>query len=91
MRDDGKEGAGWVKSAGGTVLIDHGAGVSSNFLHLSRIDVRASANRSRHESLCVAVDAETGSCHTHASTNRSSLSLPMIHPDTIAIDRPAMR
>lgn len=25
---------------GGTVLIDHGAGVSSNFLHLSRIDVR---------------------------------------------------
>lgn len=24
---------------GGTVLIDHGAGVSSNFLHLSRIDV----------------------------------------------------
>lgn len=25
---------------GGTVLIDHGAGVSSNFLHLSRIDVK---------------------------------------------------
>lgn len=25
---------------GGTVLIDHGAGVSSNFLHLSRIDVQ---------------------------------------------------
>jgi murein DD-endopeptidase MepM/ murein hydrolase activator NlpD len=25
---------------GGTVLIDHGAGISSNFLHLSRIDVR---------------------------------------------------
>ena len=25
---------------GGTVVIDHGAGVSSNFLHLSRIDVR---------------------------------------------------
>jgi biotin carboxyl carrier protein len=26
---------------GGTVLIDHGRGVSSNFLHLSRIDVKA--------------------------------------------------
>ncbi|QPC02482.1 M23 family metallopeptidase [Xylella fastidiosa subsp. multiplex] len=26
---------------GGTVLLDHGAGVSSNFLHLSRIDVKA--------------------------------------------------
>lgn len=26
---------------GGTVLLDHGHGVSSNFLHLSRIDVRA--------------------------------------------------
>ncbi len=26
---------------GGTVLIDHGMGVSSNFLHLSRIDVKA--------------------------------------------------
>lgn len=26
---------------GGTVVIDHGAGVSSNFLHLSRIDVKA--------------------------------------------------
>jgi murein DD-endopeptidase MepM/ murein hydrolase activator NlpD len=25
---------------GGTVLIDHGAGISSNFLHLSRIDVQ---------------------------------------------------
>ncbi len=25
---------------GGTVLIDHGAGISSNFLHLSRIDVK---------------------------------------------------
>lgn len=25
---------------GGTVVIDHGAGVSSNFLHLSRIDVK---------------------------------------------------
>jgi len=25
---------------GGTVLIDHGHGVSSNFLHLSRIDVK---------------------------------------------------
>ena len=25
---------------GGTVVIDHGAGVSSNFLHLSRIDVQ---------------------------------------------------
>lgn len=25
---------------GGTVLIDHGAGVSSNFLHLSRVDVK---------------------------------------------------
>lgn len=27
--------------SGGTILIDHGAGVSSNFLHLSRIDVKA--------------------------------------------------
>lgn len=26
--------------SGGTVLIDHGAGISSNFLHLSRIDVK---------------------------------------------------
>ena len=26
---------------GGTVLLDHGHGVSSNFLHLSRIDVKA--------------------------------------------------
>lgn len=26
---------------GGTVLLDHGHGISSNFLHLSRIDVRA--------------------------------------------------
>ncbi|MEO8011820.1 MAG: M23 family metallopeptidase, partial [Dokdonella sp.] len=25
---------------GGTVLLDHGHGVSSNFLHLSRIDVK---------------------------------------------------
>ena len=25
---------------GGTVLIDHGHGVSSNFLHMSRIDVK---------------------------------------------------
>ncbi|MFX9046406.1 M23 family metallopeptidase, partial [Acinetobacter baumannii] len=25
---------------GGTVVLDHGFGVSSNFLHLSRIDVR---------------------------------------------------
>ena len=26
--------------AGGTVLLDHGHGISSNFLHLSRIDVK---------------------------------------------------
>ena len=25
---------------GGTVLLDHGHGISSNFLHLSRIDVK---------------------------------------------------
>jgi murein DD-endopeptidase MepM/ murein hydrolase activator NlpD len=28
---------------GGTVLLDHGHGVSSNFLHLSRIDVKVGA------------------------------------------------
>ena len=36
---------------GGTVLIDHGHGVSSNFLHLSRIDVRLGQRVERGEVL----------------------------------------
>ena len=32
---------------GGTLLLDHGFGVSSNFLHLSRIDVKSATVWSR--------------------------------------------
>jgi murein DD-endopeptidase MepM/ murein hydrolase activator NlpD len=55
---------------GGTVLIDHGHGVSSNFLHLSRIDVRVGerVERGQRIGLVGATGRATGP-HMHWGMN----------------------
>lgn len=55
---------------GGTVLIDHGAGVSSNFLHLSRIDVRVGQRIEQGETLgAVGATGRATGPHLHWGMN----------------------
>ncbi len=55
---------------GGTVLLDHGHGVSSNFLHLSRIDVRAGQRLEQGETIgAVGATGRASGPHLHWGMN----------------------
>jgi murein DD-endopeptidase MepM/ murein hydrolase activator NlpD len=67
---------------GGTVLLDHGFGLSSNFLHLSRIDVKVGQHV--HQSDVIGAAGMTGRAtgpHVHWGFNWFGVRLdPLLLP-----------
>jgi len=75
---------------GGTVLIDHGHGVSSNFLHLSRIDVKVGDRVRQGEVIgAVGMTGRASGPHLHWGLNWFDVRLDPLLLDGIAPARAA--